>query len=135
LPKYLRKYYFSNASGLRKLHDEIAFTDECLKQIDIKKKSKPNQLLRIEVEGGVGCSGYRYNFKFDDQINSDDFVYEKGDNKYVLVDEITLGFLKGSKIDYEQVMIRAGFVVADNPNAEKSCGCKVSFSPKQGLMG
>ena len=79
-------------------------------------------------------------------INS---VFEK-DRKYVVIDEITLKLIKGSVVDYEQVMIRSAFQVfinitrnniylcikkiSDNPNAEKSCSCKVSFSPKEGLV-
>jgi Fe-S cluster assembly iron-binding protein IscA len=46
--------------------------------------------------------------EFNELIQS---VYEKDDKKYVVVDEITMNLLKGSTIDYEQLMIRAGFVV------------------------
>jgi Fe-S cluster assembly iron-binding protein IscA len=38
-------------------------------------------------------------------------VYEKDNRKYAVVDELTLNLLKGSKIDFEEVMVRAGFVV------------------------
>ena len=39
-------------------------------------------------------------------------VYEKDSKTYAVIDEITLGMLKGSKIDYENIMIRSGFVVS-----------------------
>ena len=43
-------------------------------------------------------------------INS---VFEK-DRKYVVIDEITLKLIKGSVVDYEQVMIRSAFQVFTN---------------------
>jgi iron-sulfur cluster assembly accessory protein len=39
-------------------------------------------------------------------------------------------FLRGAKIEFEETMMRSSFVVAKNPNAEASCGCGSSFSPK-----
>ena len=48
----------------------------------------------------------------------------------VLMDEITLGMIKGSTIDYKEEMIRSAFEVVDNPNAELSCSCGTSFAPK-----
>jgi iron-sulfur cluster insertion protein len=45
----------------------------------------------------------------------------------VAVDEVSLGLLKGSVLDYEEDMASAGFVVK-NPNATAKCGCGNSFS-------
>jgi len=42
--------------------------------------------------------------------------------------------LDGSVVDYEITMAREGFVVKDNPNAEHSCSCKMSFAPKDSLF-
>jgi Fe-S cluster assembly iron-binding protein IscA len=38
--------------------------------------------------------------------------------------------LKGATIDYAEEMMREIFYVKENPNAEISCSCKTSFSPK-----
>ncbi len=38
--------------------------------------------------------------------------------------------LKGAVIDYSEEMMRSIFYVKENPNAEISCSCKTSFSPK-----
>ena len=81
--------------------------------------------LRLAVNGG-GCSGFAYGFSFDNQINSDDVVIEKGGVK-VLVDEVSLDYLRGAQIDYVNEMIGAAFTVS-NPNASSSCGCGNSFS-------
>jgi len=40
-------------------------------------------------------------------------LYERNNKKYVVVDELTLKLMKGATIDYENVMIRSGFVVID----------------------
>ncbi len=81
--------------------------------------------LRLAVSGG-GCSGFAYGFSFDDEIRDDDLVIEKGGIK-VLVDEVSLDYLRGSEIDYSDEMIGAAFTVR-NPNAASSCGCGNSFS-------
>lgn len=36
----------------------------------------------------------------------------------------------GSKLDWVEEMIEQSFQIVDNPNAESSCGCKVSFNIK-----
>ena len=45
----------------------------------------------------------------------------------VLIDPVSLDFLKGSEIDFVEEMIGASFKV-NNPNATASCGCGTSFS-------
>ena len=45
----------------------------------------------------------------------------------ILIDEISLEFLKGSEIDYVNELIGAAFKI-HNPNAVASCGCGTSFS-------
>jgi len=57
-------------------------------------------------------------------------VFEK-DSAKILVDQITLDFIGGSKIDYKAEMIKQSFEVVENPNAETGCSCGTSFSPKE----
>jgi iron-sulfur cluster assembly accessory protein len=45
----------------------------------------------------------------------------------VVIDSVSLDFLKGSQIDFVEEMIGASFKVT-NPNATASCGCGTSFS-------
>ncbi|RYF90324.1 MAG: iron-sulfur cluster assembly accessory protein [Caulobacteraceae bacterium] len=49
------------------------------------------------------------------------------DGAVALVDDISLGLLKGSEIDFVDELAGAEFRVR-NPNAKSSCGCGVSFS-------
>ena len=56
-------------------------------------------------------------------------IFEKEGVK-VVSDSLSLEFLKGSVVDFESDLMRSGFVVAGNPNAESSCGCGSSFVAK-----
>ena len=82
-------------------------------------------MLRVAVTGG-GCSGFQYNFTLDDARMDDDLVIER-DGAVVLVDPVSLDFLKGAEIDFSDDLIGAAFKV-NNPNATASCGCGTSFS-------
>lgn len=82
-------------------------------------------MMRVAVLGG-GCSGFQYNFSFEEARNDDDLVIER-DGAAVLVDATSLEFLKGSQLDYVEEMVGAAFQVK-NPNATSSCGCGNSFS-------
>ena len=99
----------------------IATKEAFAKLEEVGKKSA----LRIAVEGG-GCSGFKYNIDYDNQINDDDFVISKETLK-IIIDPISLQFLNGSVIDYKSELVGSRFVI-ENPNAVSSCGCGTSFS-------
>jgi iron-sulfur cluster assembly accessory protein len=82
-------------------------------------------MLRVAVTGG-GCSGFQYNFTIDDTKMDDDLVIAR-DGATVLVDPMSLDFLKGAEIDFVDDLIGAAFKI-NNPNATSSCGCGTSFS-------
>jgi iron-sulfur cluster assembly accessory protein len=82
-------------------------------------------MFRIAVNGG-GCSGYQYEFTFDDTRTDDDVLIEQ-DGARVLVDQISLGFLGGSEVDFVEDLMGSHFEIK-NPNAKSSCGCGTSFS-------
>jgi iron-sulfur cluster assembly accessory protein len=82
-------------------------------------------MLRVAVTGG-GCSGFQYNFTLDDALLDDDLVVER-DGATVLIDPVSLDFLKGAEIDFTDDLIGAAFKI-NNPNATSSCGCGTSFS-------
>jgi len=82
-------------------------------------------MLRLAVTGG-GCSGFQYNFELDPTRQDDDLVVER-DGAVVLIDPVSLDFLKGAEIDFSNDLIGAAFKV-NNPNAQSSCGCGTSFS-------
>jgi iron-sulfur cluster insertion protein len=82
-------------------------------------------MMRVAVTGG-GCSGFQYSFALDDARTDDDIVLER-EGAVVLVDPMSLDFLKGAELDFIDDLIGAAFKI-NNPNATSSCGCGTSFS-------
>jgi iron-sulfur cluster assembly accessory protein len=91
----------------------------------IADEGNPNLKLRLYVTGG-GCSGFSYGFAFDDQMNDDDTRIDK-DGVTMVVDMMSLQYLMGADIDYEDGLEGSRFVI-HNPNAQTTCGCGSSFS-------
>jgi iron-sulfur cluster assembly accessory protein len=84
-----------------------------------------NAAFRIGVEGG-GCSGFKYAFSVAPQPDAGDHLVEK-DGARLVVDDASLPFLLGSRIDFVDDLMGQAFKI-ENPNASASCGCGVSFS-------
>ena len=101
---------------------EIKFTDKALKQINVllSKKDK-GSFFRIAIKGG-GCSGFQYDFSFDNKQEDDDLRHEN-----IIIDKKSADLLKGSEIDYVEELIGENFKIS-NPQSKSSCGCGVSFS-------
>ena len=101
---------------------EIKFTDKALKQINtlLSKKNK-GSFFRIAIKGG-GCSGFQYEFTFDQSKADDDLNFNN-----ILIDKASADLLKGSEIDYVSELIGEQFKIT-NPQTKSSCGCGVSFS-------
>jgi iron-sulfur cluster assembly accessory protein len=101
---------------------EIKFTDQAIRQIDkIILENSPKKYFRISVQGG-GCSGFKYNFTFDDKMEKDDLIFNK-----TVIDKSSLDIINGSVVDFKKEMIGDSFVI-NNPKASSSCGCGLSFS-------
>ncbi len=104
----------------------VQVTESAIKRISEIVEGEPSgTMLRVSVEGG-GCSGFSYKFDLVQEKTADDYVIDKGD-AVIIVDELSLGFLAGSEIDFVNELIGASFQIK-NPNATASCGCGTSFS-------
>ncbi len=105
----------------------ITLTDGLVKRIKFlqSQDNNPALKLRIMVDGG-GCQGFEYKFSLDSDVKPDDEVFEK-DGIGVIIDDVSLPFMKGAVVDYTDDLIGAHFKI-QNPNATSSCGCGTSFS-------
>lgn len=104
----------------------VALTDRAARRIAaILAKEPKGSMLRVAVNGG-GCSGFQYAFDITGAREADDLAIEKG-GVTVLIDPVSVDFLKGSEIDFSSELIGAAFKI-NNPNATSSCGCGTSFS-------
>src|SRR4029077_18573570 len=91
----------------------------------IDEEGDPELKLRVFVTGG-GCSGFQYGFTFDKETSEDDTRLVKG-GVTILIDPMSLQYLTGAEIDYQENIEGAQFVIK-NPNATSTCGCGSSFS-------
>ncbi|CAO3637309.1 unnamed protein product [Cunninghamella echinulata] len=105
----------------------INITDRALKQLKhiAERDNDHDQLLRIMVDSG-GCHGYQNKMELTKTVDEDDFIFEK-DGVRVVVDGVSLQFLKGSNVDFIEELIGSTFQVVNNPNAKNSCGCNISY--------
>ena len=85
-------------------------------------QGKDALVLRVRVEGG-GCSGFQYRLDLTDQPSESDLKFADT----VVTDDISLPFLDGATISFEDGLIGSEFKI-DNPNAVSGCGCGTSFS-------
>ena len=101
---------------------EINFSKEAVERINQLISKKPlGTFFRIAVKGG-GCSGFKYDFSFDNKIENSDYKQEN-----IVIDKSSLEMLKGSEIDFSSELIGSSFKIS-NPKTKSSCGCGISFS-------
>ena len=105
----------------------LVFTDSAANKVRqlIDEEGNAELKLRVFVTGG-GCSGFQYGFTFEESVNDDDTSMQKN-GVTLLVDPMSLQYLTGAEIDYQENAEGAQFVIK-NPNATSTCGCGSSFS-------
>lgn len=106
--------------------DSIILTESATEMVQnlLVQKNVPDYGLRIFVSGG-GCSGLQYGMALDKEPGENDHVITDRGVK-IYVDPISMMYLSGSVVDYEDSLMGGGFRI-DNPNAVSSCGCGHSF--------
>ena len=101
---------------------EINFSKKAVEKINQLLAKKPSgTFFRIAVKGG-GCSGFKYDFTFDNMIDENDLKHQN-----IVIDKSSLDMLKGSEVDFAQDLIGDSFKIS-NPKTKSSCGCGISFT-------
>lgn len=106
----------------------IALTDNAQNHVR-SLKAQPDHKgtwLRVAIRGG-GCSGLSYFFDWVEAPIEKDKTFEFGDEVKVCVDPKSYLFLNGSVLDFQDNLVKTGFVF-ENPNATSSCSCGTSFT-------
>ncbi|HSD39655.1 MAG TPA: iron-sulfur cluster insertion protein ErpA [Rhodocyclaceae bacterium] len=105
----------------------IKFMDAAASKVAemIEDEGNPALKLRVYVSGG-GCSGFSYGFAFEEALKEDDFSLVKS-GVTLVVDSMSMQYLTGAEIDFEDGLEGSRFVIR-NPNAASTCGCGSSFS-------
>jgi iron-sulfur cluster assembly protein len=108
----------------------VTLTPAAVKQVNylIEKQNRGRQCLRIAVKGG-GCSGLSYVMNLEPAPGERDTVLEI-DGLIVIIDPKSARFISGLNLDYTVKNLLEGGWKFSNPNAQRSCGCGTSFTPK-----
>ncbi len=93
----------------------------------LEKRNLQGYALRVFVQGG-GCSGFQYGMALEGNIREQDLKADF-DGIQVVVDEISIDYLRGATVDYVDGVMGSGFKI-ENPNAVSACGCGNSFRTK-----
>jgi len=106
----------------------ITLTPQAIRELRLLLESRQAESgagLRLLVEKG-GCAGMQYSMKIDAPAAGDKVV--EADGVRLLVDPVSLGYLRDVTVDYTDDLSDTGFKIV-NPNASRSCGCGTSFEP------
>ncbi|KAK8799498.1 hypothetical protein WA158_006047 [Blastocystis sp. Blastoise] len=113
---------------------DLFVTEECKKNfekiVSRSGKSKDSAKLRIYIGKG-GCSGLQYLYQMDYGSETELDEIRQIEGVKIAIDCVSWERIKGSTIDWEDEMIRTGFVVTKNPNADSSCSGGSAFKPKE----
>jgi iron-sulfur cluster assembly accessory protein len=90
----------------------------------LEQEGRDDLRLRVAVQPG-GCSGLIYQLYFDERLLDGDATRDF-DGVEVVVDKMSVPYLLGASIDFEDTIQKQGFTI-DNPNASGSCACGDSF--------
>ncbi len=90
----------------------------------LEQEGRDDLRLRVAVQPG-GCSGLIYQLYFDERLLDGDATRDF-DGVEVVVDKMSVPYLAGASIDFEDTIQKQGFTI-DNPNAQGSCACGDSF--------
>ena len=107
----------------------IKVSDTASKKIVAMMQEDGFDAAKDYVRGGVksgGCSGLSYELKFDKEVGENDKIFEDNAVK-IVVEKKSFLYLAGTVLEYSGGLNGKGFVF-NNPNAQRTCGCRESFS-------
>src|SRR4029077_4496794 len=97
------------------MSESVTVTARAAKRIaEIVAGEAAARALRVSVEGG-GCSGFQYKFDLVPAPAADDGGLG-GAGAKVVIDQVSLGYLAGSEIDFVDDLIGSSFRIT-NPRA------------------
>src|ERR1700709_1325091 len=105
---------------------KVGLTDQAAAKVKslLEQEGRDDLRLRVAVQPG-GCSGLIYQLYFDERLLDGDTTADF-DGVEVVVDPMSVPYLDGASIDFEDTIQKQGFTI-DNPNASGSCACGDSF--------
>ena len=100
------------------------------KIVEISKKQGMSHFLFSATSGG--CHGYNYELSlmkkpFESTVKQ---TYVTKNNLYIVIDPLSEFLLLGTTIDYTTSAFDNKFVFIPDKDLASSCGCGISFTPK-----
>lgn len=92
-----------------------------VRELLTERNLDPSYALRVYVAGRT-CSGLQYGLALDNTAVDSDWICESEGLK-VVVDDISLSYLRGAVVDFVDDERGRGFVL-HNPNALPPCHCE-----------
>ncbi len=90
----------------------------------LQQEGQLDVVLRVAVQPG-GCSGLRYAMYLDNEVGDGDVTSDQHGVR-VVVDKMSVPYLKEAKVDFVDSLEASGFTI-DNPVATGTCACGHSF--------
>ena len=94
---------------------------EIVRNLRMEQNLDDNYALRVYISAQT-CSGFQYGMALDNNARPTDSIFDSEGLK-VLIDETSMQYMAGSKIDYIDDQRGKGFLV-ENPNGMPSCSCE-----------
>ncbi|RFC66382.1 Fe-S cluster assembly scaffold SufA [Fulvimarina endophytica] len=107
----------------------LTMTDAAAERVNaiLASQDEPALGVRVGVKKG-GCAGMEYTVDLAKEASPTDDRVEKNGARVFIAPEAVL-FLLGTQMDYEETVLRSGFVF-NNPNQTSACGCGESVELK-----
>ena len=101
----------------------LSFTPEAVERM--KEVLTPTEYVRVAVQGG-GCAGMSYILSVVQEGDEEDVLMEF-DHIKIYIDPHSASILSQTVVDYTYMGLQSGFVF-NNPLANATCGCGMSFA-------
>ena len=114
----------------------ISITDSAWIQISTILTKTQSPAFLFSAQGG-GCNGFNYDFKVISELEYQNWKKPKikvncvnYEDSIIIIDPMSEILLMGTTIDYVSNLYENKFIFTPDKNLATSCGCGVSFSPR-----
>ena len=106
--------------------EHLNLTTEAINFLSQNCTNQDRKGVRLLVKG-AGCAGFKYDWKFIDSADDDDYLHTLSESRFLAIDPFTISMLQGSTIELEDTPFSKSLNIK-NPMATGSCGCGESFA-------
>jgi iron-sulfur cluster assembly protein/iron-sulfur cluster insertion protein len=106
----------------------LTITEETKLFLKKKIEQDPGNCLRIQVESG-GCAGFQILFSWEPKETPEaSRCHRVSETPPIVMESSAIPLLQGAILDFSETLLESRFLIRQNPQAARSCGCKTSFA-------